>query len=94
MIERLIHGETRVYNDISRWSWQTLLDFFNADNTVPHRSWLAKTRGEFVTILNDVEFQKADRIQLLEVRMGRLDAPVALERQAKLVRPAPHPLQS
>lgn len=103
VIERLIHGPDRVYvrpslpppalanpphpqNDISRWKWQDLLSFFNAD-AVPHRSWLATTRGEFEAILADAEFGRADRCQLLEVRMDRLDGPRALIEQARMVSP-------
>ncbi|KAM0754818.1 pyruvate decarboxylase [Meredithblackwellia eburnea MCA 4105] len=83
VIERLIHGPERVYNDISRWKWQELLSFFNADN-VPSKSWLANTREEFEAILGDAEFAAADKCQLLEVKMDRLDAPRALVLQAKL----------
>jgi pyruvate decarboxylase len=96
----LIHGPDRVYvsshlssstllssqhsqNDISRWKWQELLSFFNADN-IPHRSWLASTREEFEEILEDEDFARADRCQLLEVKMDRLDAPRSLILQAKL----------
>ncbi|KAK4050117.1 hypothetical protein OIV83_003688 [Microbotryomycetes sp. JL201] len=84
VIERLIHGKTRVYNDISSWDWQALLDLFNAKHTVTTKSYKAKTRGELETILNDKDFQKADKAQLLEVMMDRLDAPKALQVQAEL----------
>jgi pyruvate decarboxylase len=82
-IERLIHGPTRVYNNISHWKWQELLSFFNADN-IPHRSWLAENRGEFEAILANEDFAKADRCQLIEVKMDRLDGPRALVQQAAL----------
>ncbi|KAL8286376.1 hypothetical protein RQP46_004393 [Phenoliferia psychrophenolica] len=83
VIERLIHGTDRVYNDISRWKWQELLSFFNADN-VPSRSWLANNRAEFERVLDDKEFQKADVCQLFEVKMDRQDGPRALVLQAKM----------
>jgi pyruvate decarboxylase len=84
-IEKKIHGETASYNDISSWNWQRMLDFFNAyDQPKPTRSWLAPTRGELERVLADAEFRKADRIQVLEVKMDKLDAPVALEKQGKL----------
>ncbi|KAJ8296115.1 putative pyruvate decarboxylase C3G9.11c [Rhodotorula toruloides] len=84
-IEKKIHGETAGYNDISSWNWQSMLDFFNAyDQPKPTRSWLAPTRRELERILADDEFRKADRIQVLEVKMDKLDAPVALEKQGKL----------
>ncbi|GAA6014248.1 hypothetical protein JCM10207_006146 [Rhodosporidiobolus poonsookiae] len=85
VIERQIHGETAGYNDISAWKWQSLLDLFNAyEQPVPTKSWLAKTRGELETILADADFRKADKIQLLEVKMERMDAPEALVKQGKL----------
>jgi hypothetical protein len=84
VIERLIHGPQAVYNDISRWKWQELLNFFNADGH-PHKTWLAETRGQFEEILDNDEFAKADKCQLIEVKMDRLDAPRALVLQAEMV---------
>ncbi|GAA6000098.1 alpha-keto acid decarboxylase family protein [Rhodotorula paludigena] len=84
-IEKLIHGETARYNDISSWKWQSMLDFFNASSQpFPTKSWLANTRGELEAILHDQEFQAADKIQVLEVKMEKLDAPEALVKQGKL----------
>ncbi|GAA5949959.1 hypothetical protein JCM21900_005538 [Sporobolomyces salmonicolor] len=83
-IEKLIHGETAEYNNISGWRWQDTLNFFDAAGKVAKKSWLANTRGEFEKIINDDEFKKADKIQLLEVKMGKLDAPKALLKQGKL----------
>lgn len=84
-IERLIHGKTAKYNDISSWNWQGLLDFFDASGKIPKRSLKAETRGQLEDILKDEEFKKADRCQLLEVKMGVLDAPKALIKQGELV---------
>ncbi|GAA5835602.1 hypothetical protein JCM5353_000904 [Sporobolomyces roseus] len=83
-IERLIHGKTAKYNDISSWNWQGLLDFFDASGKIPKRSLKAETRGQLEDILKDEEFRKADRCQLLEVKMGVLDAPKALIKQGEL----------
>ncbi|GAA5938357.1 alpha-keto acid decarboxylase family protein [Sporobolomyces koalae] len=83
-IERLIHGKQASYNDISSWRWQSLLDFFDASGEIPKRSWQAKTRGELEDILRDDEFKKADKCQLLEVLMEKLDAPAALIKQGEL----------
>ncbi|KAM0788188.1 hypothetical protein ACM66B_001347 [Microbotryomycetes sp. NB124-2] len=84
VIERLIHGKKRVYNDISSWNWQQLLNLFNAKGLVETKSFKAETRKQLEEILNDQEFQKADKAQLLEVMMDRLDAPKALQLQAEL----------
>ncbi|GAA5898576.1 alpha-keto acid decarboxylase family protein [Sporobolomyces salmoneus] len=83
-IERLIHGKEASYNDISAWNWQGLLDFFDASGQIPKRSWKANTRGELEDILKDEEFAKADKCQLLEVMMEKLDAPAALIKQGEL----------
>jgi len=85
-IERLIHGKQAAYNDISAWNWQGLLDFFDASGKIPKASWKAKTRGELEEILKNEEFKKADKCQLLEVMMEKLDAPAALIKQGELVR--------
>lgn len=84
VIERLIHGETAKYNDISTWRWQELLSFFGA-KPESSKSYLANTRGELETILSDEQVRKADKIQLIEVKMDRLDAPRALKLQAEMV---------
>lgn len=78
MIERIIHGETAKYNDISSWKWQSVLDLFDAHDSIPHKSWLASTRGELEMILDDKEFASADKAQLLEIKLDKLDAPVSL----------------
>ncbi|GAA5911202.1 hypothetical protein JCM6882_006605 [Rhodosporidiobolus microsporus] len=84
-IERQIHGENAGYNDISLWKWQSLLDLFNAyPEPFKTRSLLANTRGELETILADKDFQKAECIQLLEVKIDKHDAPESLVKQGKL----------
>ncbi|KAK4058260.1 hypothetical protein OIO90_000417 [Microbotryomycetes sp. JL221] len=84
VIERKIHGPDRVYNDISSWKWQNLLDLFNAKGNVETKSWKAETRKDLEAILKDKDFVKADKAQLLEVVMDRQDAPRALQLQAEL----------
>ncbi|GAA5861427.1 hypothetical protein JCM8547_006125 [Rhodosporidiobolus lusitaniae] len=84
-IEKLINGLEAKYNDISLWRWQSLLEVFNGGpSPVETKSWLASTRGELEVILKDESFKKAERIQLLEVRMDKLDAPESLKKQGKL----------
>lgn len=84
VIEKVIHSPDAVFNQISKWNWQKLLPLFEDDHHAPSRSWLASTRGELEAILADPEFKKADRLQLLEVKLGSMDAPRALVMQAKL----------
>ncbi|WEW54946.1 pyruvate decarboxylase [Emydomyces testavorans] len=72
-IERLIHGPMQQYNDIStQWDHQKMLAFFGAPNAP---AFVAKTYAELGKVLNDEEFKKGDRIQLLEVFFDMLDSP-------------------
>lgn len=48
------------------------------------RSYTVKTTHDLSTLLEDEHFNKADKIQLVEVVMNKHDAPRALEEQAKL----------
>ncbi|BGP38108.1 hypothetical protein JCM10449v2_002035 [Rhodotorula kratochvilovae] len=90
-IERLINGPTAEYNDISLWSWSHLLPLFtppsgSAAPFKPGKFVSAATRAEIEAVLSDEDFIKADRIQLLEVKLGRLDAPKALYRLGEVTR--------
>ena len=49
-----------------------------------HQSYEVHTPTELSDLLNDAEFQKADRLRLIEVYMPRGDAPEGLIKQAKL----------
>ncbi len=80
---QVIHGPEATYNKIALWDWQKLLSVFDSDG-LRTKSWKASTRGELEEILANPDFAKADKLQLLEVRMGPLDAPRALIEQAKL----------
>lgn len=72
-------------NDIQPWKWTSLLDIFNPTGSVPTASYMIKTRGELQELLTKPEFRKADRIQLVDVKLGKEDAPRALKMQAQLV---------
>jgi len=85
----------RRYNDISLWDWSKVLPLFTPPATSasspvkPGRSFSASTRGELEAILADDDFIAADRVQMLEVKCGRLDAPKALFKLGEVVRPLP-----
>lgn len=79
-IERLIHGETATYNDIQPWDHQKLLDTFKADNAETLR--VSKVK-EAVELFKDEKFAKNDKIRLIEVMLGKMDAPVNLVKQAE-----------
>lgn len=72
-IERLIHGPMQQYNDIStQWDYQKMLAFFGAPNAP---TYVAKTYAELGKVLNDEDFKKGDRLQLLEVFFDMMDSP-------------------
>ncbi|WWC67969.1 uncharacterized protein I206_101888 [Kwoniella pini CBS 10737] len=84
-IERQIHGETAKYNDIQLYDHQLLLPFLAGKKCqTPYQSYVVKTPSELNKLLDDEEFNKADRLRLIEVYMPRGDAPEGLIRQAKL----------
>lgn len=91
-IERHINGPTAKYNDISLWNWAHVLPLFtppagsSSSPVKPGRYVSATTRGELESILTDDDFAAADRVQLLEVKLGRLDAPKALRRLGEVTR--------
>ncbi|GAA5890823.1 hypothetical protein JCM6882_008826 [Rhodosporidiobolus microsporus] len=93
-IERLIHGETAEYNDIALFNWKYLLPLFTPppSSTSPAAAapkgqyHLASTRGEFEALLADPALQQPEAIQLVEVKVGKLDAPKALYRLGEVTR--------
>ncbi|KAL9711063.1 hypothetical protein Ac2012v2_005602 [Leucoagaricus gongylophorus] len=83
-IERWIHGKSRKYNDVNNWNWTSILQTFGGDLEVEHESYSVRNRVELDQLLNEPTFRAANKIQLVEIIMPALDAPQALERQAKL----------
>ncbi|EGG06838.1 uncharacterized protein MELLADRAFT_106352 [Melampsora larici-populina 98AG31] len=86
VVERLIHGMTRKYNEIQPWKWTGILDLFNPEKTTSTATYLIETREEFIQLLRNSDFQKADKIQLVEVRLGREDGPDGLMKQIKAIK--------
>lgn len=82
-IERMIHGMTAGYNDISPWKHQLLLEVFGAPEK-ERKSWQVKTRVELESLFEDKEFMDAGKVQLVEVFMPQDDAPRALVEIGKI----------
>ncbi|KAF5100353.1 hypothetical protein D0Z00_001321 [Geotrichum galactomycetum] len=80
-IERLIHGPTSSYNDINPWQYTKLLEVFTAKN---YQNYSIKTTGELDEIFESEEFANPDKIRLIELVLPRLDAPIALVKQAEI----------
>lgn len=80
-IERLIHGEEAIYNDIQPWKHQNILETFGASE---FESVRVSTIEEVTKLFEDEDFAKADKIKLIEVMLGKMDAPKNLIKQAQL----------
>jgi len=83
-VERYIHGKNRKYNDVSNWKWASLLEALNDSGKFETASYTVNNKTELSNLLDDGTFAKANKIQVVEVIMEPLDAPVALKRQAEL----------
>ncbi|KAL4251922.1 Pyruvate decarboxylase [Abortiporus biennis] len=83
-IERYLHGETRKYNDITNWNWTKLLGTFGGIEGTSCQSYTVRTKDELSALLDNAEFAKADKIQLVEMIMEKNDAPRGLKVQAEL----------
>lgn len=73
------------YNDIANWKWTSLLNSFGDLDGKRSRSYTVKTTHELSVLLEDEDFKKADKIQLVEVVMDKRDAPRALKETGKLM---------
>lgn len=80
-IERLIHGETQGYNDIQSWDHSLILPAFGAKNYENKR---VATYGEWNDMVNDKQFNKNDKLRMIEVMLPTMDGPENLKKQAKL----------
>lgn len=86
LIEKLIHGPDRDYNNYQMWQYSKTLDFFGAHldrNTSTGSSKVGfegkvSTRQEFENAMDNIATQP-DKIHFVEVVMPRFDAPRELE---------------
>lgn len=83
-IERYLHGQNAKYNDITNWQWTKLLGVFGGTEGETCQSYTVHTKEEFSNLLDDKSFARADKIQLVEIMVPRLDAPKSLKVQAEL----------
>lgn len=80
-IERHIHGMNAAYNDVARWRYRLAPRFFGADDEdeeYPVRTYRAENWAELGRILEDETVQSGKGLQMVEVVMGREDAPESL----------------
>lgn len=81
-IERFIHGMDAEYNDIAAWDFKELVTVFGGTekNT---RKIQVKTRDELEKLLREDDFNKAEKLQLVELYMPKKDAPAVLVKTAE-----------
>jgi pyruvate decarboxylase len=82
-IEKYIRGMHRQYNNIAMWEYTQLLKTFTKGNDVTV-SYTVSTKAELDALLEDEAFNKAEKMQLVELIMPAEDAPAALSRQTEL----------
>src|SRR5699024_5444502 len=71
-VERKIHGENALYNDIHMWDYKLLPTLFGGENeVVVHDVTTSNTLQHTLLEIND----KPDMMHLVEVKMGVHDAP-------------------
>ena len=82
-IERWIHGMKETYNDIASWRYLDAASFFGADlddQSYPITSIKATNWGEMNRALQSEAFTKGKGLTMVEVCMGREDAPESLKK--------------
>ncbi|KAI8882661.1 pyruvate decarboxylase PdcB [Backusella circina FSU 941] len=86
LIEKLIHGPHRAYNNFQMWQYSKALDFFGAHLERNIKEGCSKvgfegkveTRDQFESAMKEVQ-ASPDKIHFLELIMPRFDAPRELE---------------
>jgi len=100
-VERFIHGPEEEYNDINAgisspyqlqadlldWEYTAILKTFGAKKS---SSFKCHTKTELDMLLSAKHFATGEEIQLVDVIMPVMDAPRALQEQAKLLAQANH----
>lgn len=82
-VERFIHGMRAPYNDIQPWRYLLTPQFFGADtedSTYPIVTRRAQNWGELWDVIGEKEVQASIGLTIVEVIMGREDAPDALKK--------------
>ncbi|KAG6884170.1 hypothetical protein C0992_006841 [Termitomyces sp. T32_za158] len=82
-IERFVHGKARKYNDISNWNWTSLLKTLGDPDEAISSSYTVHNKAELSQLLDNAIFARAEKMQMVEVMMDRLDAPLSLKLQAE-----------
>lgn len=82
-IETVVDWNGRKYNDISNWTWTSLLKVLGDPDETISNSYTVRTKSELSDLLDNTAFARADKMQVVEVIMDKLDAPRSLQLQAE-----------
>ena len=85
VIERFIHGMKAGYNDIAAWRYLEAPNFLGApnDGSYPVHTFRAENWGELNATLSNESFCEGSGLKIVEIIMGREDAPESLKKMQK-----------
>lgn len=73
----------RKYNDVSNWKYTSLLETLNDSEKFETASYTVNDKTELSNLLDDDSFAQANKIQVVEVIMPALDAPLCMKLQGE-----------
>ena len=73
----------RKYNDVPNWKWTSLLETLNDSEKFETASYTVNDKSELSNLLDDATFAEANKIQVVEVIMEALDAPLSMKLQGE-----------
>lgn len=73
----------RKYNDVPNWKYTSLLETLNDSEKFETASYTVNDKSELSNLLDDATFAQANKIQVVEVIMEALDAPLSMKMQGE-----------
>jgi pyruvate decarboxylase len=73
----------RKYNDVPNWKYTSLLETLNDSEKFETASYTVNDKSELSSLLDDATFAQANKIQVVEVIMEALDAPLSMKKQSE-----------
>jgi pyruvate decarboxylase len=79
-IERCIHGRSQSYNDVAPWRYLLAPSFFGVDEKDQYRAhtYRVATWAELTKVLDNDELKRGKGLHMVEIFMGKEDAPLSL----------------
>lgn len=82
-IERLIHGPEREYNHIQMWKYTEVIKAFATERDIQPTCFKVTTEKELADAMDKIN-KGTEGIAVVEVIMGKMDAPKSLRQEASL----------